>query len=59
MKAKAPVLVDAQGWYATKVQQLIPAGDHVLVLCRVEDLAAKTEENPLVYYKGYKKIAAS
>lgn len=59
IKTEAPVLEEAQGWYATKVEQLIPAGDHVLVLCRVEDLAAKTDENPLVYFKGYKKITAS
>ncbi|MDB2701590.1 flavin reductase family protein [Flavobacteriaceae bacterium] len=59
IKAEAPVLEDSQGWYATKVEQLVPAGDHLLVICRVVDLAARTEETPLVYYKGYKKIAPS
>jgi flavin reductase (DIM6/NTAB) family NADH-FMN oxidoreductase RutF len=59
IKAEAPVLEDSQGWYSTKVEQLIPAGDHLLVICRVVDLAARTEETPLVYYKGYKKIAPS
>ncbi len=59
MKANAPVLEEAQGWYATKVSQLIPAGDHVLVLCEVIDLDAKPTEKPLVYFQGYKKIARS
>lgn len=57
MKEAAPVLEDAHAWYATKVEQLIPAGDHILVLCEVTDLAASPEKNPLIYYQGYKKIS--
>ena len=53
---KAPVLKEAHAWYATEVEELIPAGDHVLVLCRIEALEANLEESPLVYYQGYKKI---
>lgn len=59
IKANAPVLEESHGWYATKVTQLIPAGDHVLVLCAVVDLEAKPTEKPLVYFQGYKKIASS
>jgi flavin reductase (DIM6/NTAB) family NADH-FMN oxidoreductase RutF len=57
-KAAAPVLEDAHAWYATKVEQLMPAGDHILVLCKVMDLAASPEKNPLIYYQGYKKITS-
>ena len=55
-KEAAPVLENAHAWYATNVEQLIPAGDHILVLCKVKDLAASPEKNPLIYYQGYKKI---
>lgn len=55
-KEAAPVLEDAHAWYATQVEQLIPAGDHILVLCKVIDLAASPEKKPLIYYQGYKKI---
>lgn len=55
-KAEAPVLEKSHAWYATRVEQLIPAGDHTLVLCRVMDLEANPEDNPLIYYQGYKKI---
>ena len=58
-KAAAPVLENAHAWYATTVEQLIPAGDHILVLCKVIDLAASPEKNPLIYYQGYKKITSS
>ena len=53
---ETPILSKAHAWYATKVKELIPAGDHVLVLCEVEKLAANKEDNPLIYYQGYKKL---
>ena len=59
MKEKAAILDNAHAWYATEVTQLIPAGDHFLVLCKVLDLAAAPEKSPLIYYQGYKKIAQS
>lgn len=57
LKNAVPVLENAHAWYATTIAQLIPAGDHTLVLCSVKDLAAVPEKNPLIYYQGYKKIA--
>ena len=56
LKQAAPILENAHAWYATVIEQLIQAGDHVLVLCRVIDLAAFPEKNPLIYYQGYKNI---
>lgn len=58
-KSAAPVLENVHAWYATKIQQLIPAGDHYLVLCAVADLHAESSKSPLVYYQGYKKINPS
>jgi flavin reductase (DIM6/NTAB) family NADH-FMN oxidoreductase RutF len=56
LKQAAPILENAHAWYATVIEQLIQAGDHVLVLCRVIDLAAFPEKYPLIYYQGYKNI---
>ena len=55
-KVETPVLTQSHAWYATTVVELIPAGDHVLVLCRIEALEANLDANPLIYYKGYKKL---
>ena len=43
------------GWYITKVEQLIPAGDHYLVICRVLNLG-KNEGEPIMFYNGYRQI---
>lgn len=59
LKQAAAVLEEAHAWYATTIEELIPAGDHTLVLCKVIDLAAASEKSPLIYYQGYKKIAKS
>lgn len=53
----APILPNAHAWYSTEVEEMIPAGDHVLVLCKIAALAASPEKNPLLYYQGYKKIS--
>lgn len=58
-KSAAPVLKNVHAWYTTKIQQLIPAGDHYLVLCAVTDLDAEISKAPLIYYQGYKKINPS
>ena len=34
----AVVIDKALAWYSTKVQQIIPAGDHHLILCQILDL---------------------
>ncbi|MFC5047040.1 flavin reductase family protein [Aquimarina hainanensis] len=47
-----PVIKNALGYYLTKVNQIIPAGDHYLVLCEVKDLYRNEQLNPLMYYSG-------
>lgn len=55
----APILNTCHAWYATAVQNIIPAGDHYLVLCSVEALESFPDESPLVYYRGYAKLTSS
>ena len=53
---KVRVIDKALGWYATIVDQIIPAGDHFLILCRIQEFGKKEEGQPLVYWSGYKTI---
>lgn len=55
-EAEAPILKETLVWYATKVQQIIPAGDHQLVLCEVLALDSSEEFKPILYYKGYRNF---
>ena len=50
------IIEDCLAWYNTIVQRIIPAGDHLLVLCKVVDLDRAADKNPLLYYGGYQKI---
>ena len=45
-------------WYSTVIEQLIPAGDHFLILCTVIDLNRSDTGMPLLYYGGYQRIAS-
>lgn len=56
-KAGAIVVDKALAWYATKIRQIIPAGDHLLFLCEVIDLDRIGEENPLIYWSGYRTVS--
>lgn len=55
-KSGASVINGALAWYSTKVQQVIPAGDHSLILCEVLDLDRAGEGEPILFYSGYRKI---
>lgn len=48
------IINKALAWYCTKVNQIIPAGDHFLVLCEITDLDRAADGNPLVYWSGYR-----
>ena len=52
----ATVIDGALAWYSTRVQQIIPAGDHYLVLCAVKELdrVSVKEGKPLLYFSGYR-----
>ncbi len=50
----ASIIDKALAWYCTKIHQIIPAGDHYLILCEVLDLERAADGNPLVYWSGYR-----
>ncbi len=57
MASGATVIDGTLGWYSTKVNQIIPAGDHYLVLCEIIDLDRAETGNPLVYWSGYRTVS--
>ena len=52
--AGATVVDKALAWYSTTVTQIIPAGDHYLILCEIQDLGRAEDGQPLVYWSGYR-----
>lgn len=48
----APILDDAVAWIDCRTFQVVPAGDHQLVLGRVLDLEARPDARPLVFHRG-------
>lgn len=55
-KKGAKILSNSLGWYATRVEQILHAGDHLLYLCAVLALDCDESKSPLLYYKGYQKL---
>jgi len=53
-EAGALVISKALAWYSTEIYQIIPAGDHFLILCEVKELERAREGSPLVYWSGYR-----
>ena len=52
--AGASTVAGALAWYSTKITQIIPAGDHFLILCEIIDLGRAESGLPLVYWSGYR-----
>lgn len=52
--AGATVVDNALAWYSTTIQQIIPAGDHYMILCEINDLERAADGQPLVYWSGYR-----
>lgn len=50
----SPVFDDAMAWIDCTIENVIDAGDHVIVLGRVHDLAATVDEDamPLLFFRG-------
>ena len=54
-KATGSTIVNkALAWYCTTIQQIIPAGDHSLIFCEIQDLGRSEDGQPLVYWSGYR-----
>ncbi|UQX90158.1 flavin reductase family protein [Jatrophihabitans telluris] len=49
----APLLTDALGWLECTVQAEYPAGDHTVVLARIDRMGVHREiDDPLVFFRG-------
>ncbi|MFB6951089.1 flavin reductase family protein [Streptomyces niveus] len=48
-----PVLDGVAGWLRLSVQQIVPAGDHRIVVGRVEDAAYDDSRRPLLFHDGH------
>jgi flavin reductase (DIM6/NTAB) family NADH-FMN oxidoreductase RutF len=47
---------EACAWYETRIEKLIDAGDHKLILCRIIDCERDEAAEPILFYKGYRTI---
>lgn len=54
LPAGASVISNALAWYGTEINQIIPVGDHYLILCDVIALERVGNNDPLVYWSGYR-----
>lgn len=50
--AGAPLLEEALAWIECEIQAEHPAGDHVIVVCRVRQLGHRTGQAPLLFFRG-------
>jgi 3-hydroxy-9,10-secoandrosta-1,3,5(10)-triene-9,17-dione monooxygenase reductase component len=51
-RSGAPILNDVLAWIECTVEAEHPAGDHMIVVGRVQDLDVGHEGRPLVFYRG-------
>ena len=48
----SPRIHDALAWIDCEIDQIVPGGDHDIVVGRVRDLDATDQHGPLVFYRG-------
>ena len=53
------IIKEALAWYCTSIHQIIPAGDHYMILCEVNDLGRAERGSPLVYWSGYRTVSVN
>ena len=49
---RAPILDDVHAFLDCTLEQVVEAGDHVIVLGRVQDLGLTADAGPLLFYQG-------
>lgn len=47
-----PVLTNSIAWIDTSIEDIVEAGDHWIVLCRVQDLEVTNPVSPLLFFQG-------
>lgn len=56
----SPVLTEALAWIDAVIESVSPGGDHLVVVCRVLDLQARTDLRPLIFYQsGFQSLVDS
>ena len=51
------ILKGSIAWYSVSIRKTYDEGDHKIIICEIIDLDIKSNKNPLVYYRGYRKIS--
>jgi 3-hydroxy-9,10-secoandrosta-1,3,5(10)-triene-9,17-dione monooxygenase reductase component len=49
---RAPILEDALAWIECELEAVHPGGDHLIAVCTVKALSARTDLQPLVFFRS-------
>lgn len=56
--ARRPIIEGAVAWLDCSIEDILPAGDHRLVIGRIESMASSADPEPLVFLGGrYRQLA--
>ncbi len=56
----APILAGALGWIECEIADTYPGGDHVIAVCHVRTLSARSHGRPLVFFRsGFHRLDRS
>lgn len=59
-ESRSPVLEDALAWIDCTHEHIYPAGDHVIVLGRVQQMSVRADGRPLVFCHGkFQRLAGA
>lgn len=53
------IIDEGIAWYKTRVNQIIEAGDHQLIICEIIELDKSNNNKPLLYFGGYRQLGSS
>src|SRR5262249_54865532 len=54
----SPIIDGALAWIDCRIESTFPGGDHLIVVCRVLDLGARTDLRPLIFFQsGFRSTA--
>lgn len=55
---RSPIIDGGLAWIDCSVEHVYPGGDHLIVVCAVHDLSARTDLRPLIFFKsGFQRMA--
>ena len=50
------ILKGSIAWYSVSITKIYNQGDHKIIICKIVNLDISSYKNPLLYYRGYRKI---